>query len=344
MFRKLFVGLPKLSFLVVLVATTVWGSGHAAALDRKPRSFVFSDTGTGGALAWSTDGRTLATGGYAVKLWDPRSGKDVSGPFEPELTRYQSREAYYLFVHSLAFAPKGNVLATACRVKNTVHREDDKTLKLFDLADGKEARGLRWGGRDVQDVAWTKDGSGIVAVSLNNGAVLWKVKTRKKIWAVKVSGHALALSPDFKQVAIASRKSQVRILDMATGKELRALQGNAQTSVMAVAWSPDGKTICAVVGGTELVLWDAGSGKAMRDAQIFPKQVHTLAFSGNSKVLAIGDAEGRLRLIDVASGRILDEVAAHEGALWTVAYSPNGKTLATAGGDGKVKLWRGADR
>jgi WD40 repeat protein len=72
------------------------------------------------ALAFSPDGRTLASGSpdKTVKFWDTASGQPLR-----TLTHND-------YVHSVAFSPDGRTLASG---------SDDNTIKLWDVSNMNEA-------------------------------------------------------------------------------------------------------------------------------------------------------------------------------------------------------------
>src|SRR5262249_11351797 len=66
--------------------------------------------------------------------------------------------------------------------------------------------------------------------------------------------------------------------------------------------------------------------------------VRSLAFSPDSKTLALGSERETIRLWDVASGKDLFPEE-HRGPVSRVAFSPDGKLLASAGREPAVALW-----
>ncbi|PVE13903.1 WD40 repeat domain-containing serine/threonine protein kinase [Streptomyces scopuliridis] len=113
---------------------------------------------------------------------------------------------------------------------------------------------------------------------------------------------------------------------------------------VAVAFSPDGKTIAAG-GGGRVELRDVADRKLRATFTQRDKSgkavlgTPSLAFSPNGKLLAVGTGSGVVGLWDVAKRR---QVGLTHGdrtkTIESVAFSPDGKLLATGGGDG-VRLW-----
>ena len=68
-----------------------------------------------------------------------------------------------------------------------------------------------------------------------------------------------------------------------------------------------------------------------------------LAFSPDSKVLAVGSADKTVRLWNVAQpahpSQIGPPLTGPSGYVWAAAFSPDGKTLAVGVTDGTVWLW-----
>jgi RNA polymerase sigma factor (sigma-70 family) len=122
--------------------------------------------------------------------------------------------------------------------------------------------------------------------------------------------------------------------------------------VMSAAVSPDGKVIAAS-GGSHVQLWAASDGKEIRRFDLPQVGWNTpVAFSPDSKILAIGSDDCLIRLWDIGSGRLLRQCAGHEkpkrdprkaieipSGIYRITFSPEGKTLASYAGDKTVRLW-----
>ena len=108
----------------------------------------------------------------------------------------------------------------------------------------------------------------------------------------------------------------------------------------AAAYSPDGETI--LTGGIgQAQLWDAASGKPVRQPLAHPSGVNRVAFSPNGKTaLTVGGTE--VRLWDVAAGRPVAAPLHHQGDVHAAVFSLDGKVVATGSDDKTARLWDAA--
>ena len=65
-----------------------------------------------------------------------------------------------------------------------------------------------------------------------------------------------------------------------------------------LAFSPDGRTVAAVVG-TAVVLWDAGTGRELRRFEGHERRVRAVAFSPDGKLLGTGSEDSTIVLWDL---------------------------------------------
>jgi hypothetical protein len=96
------------------------------------------------SIAWSPDGKRIASGGYAAKVWDAATGKELM-----VLNGHKGRVV-------VAWSPNGNYIATG---------SGDKAVRLWDAATGEEIVVLRGHTGGISSIAWSPDGSRIASGS-----------------------------------------------------------------------------------------------------------------------------------------------------------------------------------
>ena len=179
-----------------------------------------------GAVAFSSDGKRLATGTTKgeVKIWDFATRGEVMGigPVNCKLL-------------CLAFSPDGETLAAS---------GESSSVWLWGVDTGRQVVELPGHGAVVASMAFSPDGKLLAAASLGNEARLWDLSSGKL--RATLRGHiqgviAVAFSPDGRTLATGSDDRKVKLWDMATYQELATFPlGELSTKV---GFSPDGRML-----------------------------------------------------------------------------------------------------
>ncbi|MCE9582277.1 MAG: type II secretion system protein GspG [Planctomycetes bacterium] len=199
---------------------------------------------------------------------------------------------------------------------------------------------------------------------------------------LNLSGHhdqvtCVAFSPDGRQIATSSDDASVRIWDVESGTEQRAIKVH-EGHVVCVAWTTDGRflmsggdsghmkvtdlrgrevreidfhesiksmAVCSDgslvafgLGGGSLRVVDAKTWTQTKDLGIGPS-VESIAFSADGTMMAVGDAEGTVSIFDPRSGKKQRRCVGHTDEVKCVNFNKDGTLLASASNDHTIRLW-----
>lgn len=141
------------------------GGFMAMTINRRELAFIQGGYSVGAsALAISSDGRLLATGGSSVKLWDLTTGKETG------MLRGNSDS-----IAALAFSPDGHLVASGGL---------EHAVKIFEVATGKELRTLAGHKNVVNAVGFSPDGRVLATGSWDNTIKFWDVESGREVLTV----------------------------------------------------------------------------------------------------------------------------------------------------------------
>jgi len=111
--------------------------------------------------------------------------------------------------------------------------------------------------------------------------------------------------------------------------------------VLALALSPDGKTIACGRSDGSVQRWDT-NGQMKEDIwrRVHSSAVWSLSWSPSGGHLASGSSDGTILVQDVESEAIdVGPIKTNQGRVWSVAYSPLGDRIASGGNNNTICFW-----
>ena len=334
------------------------GQQHSGPIGARPQQAArLQHAGPVTCVAIAPDGKTLASGGEGtdttVRLWDMATGRQIyqvdvhSGVLAVALSRegvlaagcadrtirlfetktgkalrtldghqatVAGKESYFPpgthnGVSSLLFTDAGKTLISGGY---------DGTVRLWDVAGGKQVEQLTLAGHRIHRLALSQDGKTLAAGCEEPGAV----------------GH-----------------HRVHLWDMASRQPIRPdLPGfkgiYSNGPVLALAFAPDGKRLA--VGGfdNEVAVWDVSTGKTVGAYRAGFLIIQSLAFSPKGERLAAGCMDGNIHFWNTSTAELFTQVATPAGqggarmnGVSSVVFAPDGRTLISGASDQRVRLW-----
>jgi WD40 repeat protein len=203
-------------------------------------------------------------------------------------------------VHSVCFSPDGRRLASA---------SDDMTVKVWDAVTGDEIRTLKGHTSAVHSVCFSPDGRRLAAGQPG------KVDEQGRL----VPG-------------------EVKVWDVATGRQLRTLKGHT-SFVYCVCFGPDGRRLASASMDQTVKVWDAVTGDEIRTLEGHTCGVLGVCFSPDGRRLASASADKTVKVWDAGTGEEVRTLKGHTGFVNSVCFSRDGQRLASASDDMTVKVW-----
>jgi WD40 repeat protein len=298
---------------------------------------------SGPAVAFAPDGKVLASGAgdQIIRLWDTATGKEL-----------RRCEGHFGAVTAVVFAPDGKTLYSGSA---------DTTIGVWEAATGKRLNDGPGHSDGVLRVAFSADGRQATTVGKGGIIRVWDRHSTKELRRLGDGTESdladVAVSADGNTLAIIRKMDEtVDRWDLAAGKELPPVTG-PQGGFYALSLAPDGKHLAVVDTSSSVRLWDASTGKEVRQLCALGGYSSTssgeemimhlaVTFSPDGKAVAVAGARVNnnpsIRLVDTATGKDFPEQASFQNDqnIYRLLFSPDGKTLAALSSQNLVYLAR----
>jgi len=289
--------------------------------------------------------RGLALGALATATGDVVGWKDAAACLV-EVMRSTDEQPVDVAALARAYAAMGQA-DEAQRVygeRSARHPEmpRDAATAITRLVPGHERTGVF---KDLTEnaiaLAVTPDGRRVFAAIGTPTLRTWTVGSTQSepgLTVPELRIRCVAVTPDGRSVLVAGEGAPPQLLDLSTGRVVRAMQRHPGVTT-AVAISRDGRL--AVGGSSDRVVrvWELASGRALQAFEGHTEAVTCVAINDNGALAASGGLDGTVRVWDLAAGEPRATLTAHKGRVAGVALSADGSVLVSGGEDRTVRQW-----
>jgi WD40 repeat protein len=331
-------------------------TGHSASVD---------------ALAFTGDGRWLVSSGHddSVRLWDLSNGRQVrilgmhmrevetlavcpvgscvvSGGNDQVLKIWEipSGRLIQTFVGHTAgvktaiFSKDGRQLISGSGdPPNHEGREPDFSIRVWDVATGREVRKFEDHRNIVSSLDISRDGKTLLSGSYDGTLKLWDYATGRLLRTIEGQNGDIRgyFSADGSQIFSLNR-GQVELWDFASGRDLGVIARGATSHHMAL--NPNNSQLAFTNDHkVEVVNFKdhAPDVATERAADL----IESIAFSQDGKTLAYGQRSGAIAIVGTDRMRNLRRLSGYAANNLSMAVSPNGSWIASGDDAASVKLW-----
>jgi len=259
------------------------------------------------SLAFSADGKRLAVAASAparfgeVQIWDTAASGTVLAPQKSFKVALDS-------IYGISWAPEGERLAFGGA---------DKTVRIISAADGKELLKFDNHSDWVFATTWTTNGQRLLSGGRDRAMKLIDPKGGQFIDDINklIEGVlCFARHPKEDLVAYGGELGVARIYKISDNQGRTAANTDSNLSkefermpgpIQAIAYSPDGSTICVGSVGGEARIFNTNDRKRVADLKGHEGAIFAIAYHPTTNQVVTGGYDGKIRVFETAKGELL---------------------------------------
>ncbi len=349
-----------------------WEWGYLAHLCRRPLMTIKSDLQMPSHIAFSPDGKNIATVDSAetINIWDSFTGKQITTlrasslggisdivfssnshdiilvTHDGGIRTWNIREAKELLYIKPKLYPK-NILATAFSSDGKMFAGIARDGKVYTCSTKTstltESPTLTPNPPAINSIAIANSGDTIACGSDDSILHIYDIKTgkllRKLISPTKLPPViSVAFSPNENHLAIGTSSRLIQIWDINAETPCITASGH-NLDVAAIAFSADGNRLASTGSDGLINIWDAHLTTDFLKLKFQENTVQSLKYSPDGKTVATIGIDDTVIILNSSNWKEQQSLSGHTKPITSIDYSSDGKQLITASSDRTAKLW-----
>ena len=252
-------------------------------------------------------------------------------------------------VGGIDLSPNENLLAVGI---------EDGKIALLDVPSGALVGELHGPQDGVSNIAFSKDGSQIVAGYYNNTAIVWDVSTFKQTSVIEndTPVETVAYSPNGKMIATGSYNDSnqyvIKVWQLSDKKILQTFLGYETSSFNDITFSPDNKSILSTFPQTNndvttyfIEMRSIDNNDLLKIFKGHTSWATNIIFSNDGQLMASASSDNTIILWRVSDGSLLANIGPERETFYSwgingIAFSPDMSFMVSVGQDSIIRIWK----
>lgn len=267
---------------------------------------------------------------------DPLPGKAIARMGTVRLRHFGSNFGQ---VVSVSFSPDGRWLASG---------GIDQALRIWDMNTGQPVAAFQEAPRadgylnGVTSLTFHPAGEWLAYVTPSNEVRFRETGSWRQVRRLdgSLDASAVAVSLDGSLLAIALHGGAVCFWHSVRWESVRFVELDRDFRPIALAFSPDGRTLAVGAMMPAIRLLDVASGRTVGSLDMETGDFPALAFSPDGRLFAFSGEPDIIRLWATASWSEVGQLRNTDASqVYGLGFSPNGSVLASGNSDGVLRFW-----
>jgi WD40 repeat protein len=209
------------------------------------------------------------------------------------------------------------------------------------VATGEPLQTIAGHDERVNGIAFSPDGALLGTTGEDGYAKVWDLETGEELQSLASALGRDALAPSFSPdgtlfAASWWNENLVRILDLATGRTVREIEGPNHCCARSIGFDPSGTRVLLAFGSGTVAV-DVRSGEEV--LSLGDRDAPAAAWSPDGLSIATANGDGSARIFDARTGQQRFTLLGHRDVVNDIHWSPDSTRVVTAADDGTAKVW-----